>query len=153
MTGTRSLASCAMLVLVIASCGGQGGSASSSGGQQHLVFTGPAAGTLADAKSQCEVFTGQAQLTYLLTGTLGGSDLTLNIQIREYKGAGTYQVGSLLDGSAELRLQIGSYVGATATAAGTVTIDSGGRTGSVDANLSAGEHVKGTFRCGLVVTS
>jgi hypothetical protein len=115
---------------------------------------GPADGTLTSAATQCRVYTSQQQLNYLLTGTLAGQAMTFNIQIHAgYKGAGTYPVGSLLDGAGELRLQAGSYQGSTATGAGTVTIDSGGKSGSLDADLSGGEHVRGTFRCDEVVTS
>jgi hypothetical protein len=135
--------------LALAACGGQCGSTSSSaGGKQHLVFTGPAAGTLTDATTGCEIFTGAAQLNYSLTGKLSGQDLALNIHVHSgYTGPATYQVGSLLDGSGELRLEIGSYAGASSTGAGSLTIDSGEKSGSVDADLSGGEHVKGTFRC------
>jgi hypothetical protein len=144
----------AALAAALASCAGQCGSSSSNGGSQHLVFTGPAAGTLTDATTQCRVYSGQAQLNFLLTGVLAGQTLTFNIQIHTgYKGPGTYPVGSLLDGAGELRLQVGSYQGSTATGAGTVTIDSNAKSGSVDANLSGGEHVKGTFRCDEVITS
>jgi hypothetical protein len=118
------------------------------------VFTGPAAGTLTSATTQCRIYTSQQQLNYLLTGTLAGQAMTFNIQIHSgYKGAGTYPVGSLLDGAGELRLQAGPYQGSTATGAGTVTIDSGAKSGSLDDDLSGGEHAKGTFTCDKVVTS
>jgi hypothetical protein len=140
-----SLAAC----LALAACGGQcGSSTSTAGGNQHLVFTGPAAGTLTDATTQCDVFTGAAQLNYLLKGRLSNQDLTFNIHIQGgYTGGGTYPVGSLLDGAGELRLEIGAYQGATTTGAGSLTIGSDERSGSVDADLSGGEHVQGTFRC------
>ena len=90
----------------------------------------------------------------MLTGTLGGDALTFNIQVYAgYTGPGTYQVGSLLDGSGNLRLQIGSYVGSSSTGAGNIVIDSGGKSGSVDADLSGGEHVRGSFRCDEVTTA
>jgi hypothetical protein len=150
----RSLVFGSALLIGLAACGGQCGSSSSNAGNQHLVFTGPAAGSLTNATTQCEVFTSQSQLNFQLNGTLAGQALTFNIQIHSgYKGPGTYPVGSLLDGSGELRLHAGSYVGGTTTGAGGVTIDPDGKSGSVDANLSGGEHVRGTFRCDKVTTS
>jgi len=154
MSDLRSVLLYVVLAATLAACGGQCGSTSSSAGNQHLVFTGPAAGTLTDAKTLCTVYAGQGQSNYHLDGTLSGLALALNIQIHAgYKGPGTYQVGSLLDGSGEVRLQVGSYVGSTATGAGTVTINPDGKSGSLDADLSGGEHVKGTFRCDEVQTS
>jgi hypothetical protein len=152
----RSAASfTALLAATTLAFGGcnQCGSSGQSGGGQHLVFTGPAAGTLTDATAQCRVFTSQKQLNYLFTGSLGGQDLTFNVQVNAYTGPGTYQVGSLLDGSANLRLQIGSYVGSSATGAGTVIIESNGKSGVVDANVGGGEHVTGAFRCDEVITA
>ena len=118
------------------------------------MFTGPAAGTLTSAKTQCYLHPAEKQLNFLLTGTLAGGALTLNIQVYTgYTGPGTYAVGSLLDGSGNIRLQIGSYVGSSGTGAGNLVIDSGGKSGSVDADLSDGEHVKGSFRCDEVITA
>jgi hypothetical protein len=121
--------------------------------KQNLVFTGPAAGTLTDATPQCQVFPSQTQLNFAFTGKLAGQDLTFNIHIYGgYKGPGTYQIGGVLDGSGELRLQVGSFAGASSTGSGTLTIDSDGKSGSVDAEVSGGEHIKGTFRCDQVQT-
>jgi hypothetical protein len=61
--------------------------------------------------------------------------------------------GKLLEGSGNLRLQIGSYVGSSSTGAGNLVIESGGKSGSVDADLSRGEHVKGSFKCDEVVAA
>jgi hypothetical protein len=57
------------------------------------------------------------------------------------------------DGSGNLRLQIGSYVGSSNTGAGKIVIDPGGKSGSVDADLSGGEHVNGSFKCDEVITA
>jgi len=96
----------------------------------------------------------EKQLNFLLTGTLSSQALTFNMQIYTgYTGPGTYPVGSLLDGSGNLRLEIGSYVGSSGTGAGNLVIDSGGKSGSVDADLSGGEHVKGSFKCDEVTTA
>ena len=97
------------------------------------------------------VFSAQNQLNFLLAGKLAGEDLALNIHVSGgYKGPGTYEVGSLLDGVGELRLQSGSYAGASSTGAGTLIIASDGKSGSIDADLSGGEHIKGSFRCDQV---
>jgi hypothetical protein len=96
------------------------------------------------------LFTPQAQLSIALTGKLAGQDLTLSIHVFGYKGPGTYQAGSVLDGSGELRLQVGSYAGASFSGSGTLIIDSDGKSGSMDADLSGGEHIKGTFGCDQV---
>jgi len=138
----------------LAACGQCGASTTApNGGGQNLVFSGPAAGTLTTAKTGCEIFTASTQLNYLLTGTLGGKQLTFNIQVNSgYKGPGDYPVGSILDSGSNLRLQIGDYVGSSTTGAGTLTIDKDERSGSVDAALTGGEHVKGSFRCDQVKT-
>jgi hypothetical protein len=115
---------------------------------QDLVFTGPAPGTLTTAKTDCHLFTDQTQLNALLTGSLGGEELTFNIQVYSgYKGPGTYQVGSTLDGSANLRLQIGTWAGSSTTGAGTLTVNTDGKSGAIDSDVGGGEHVKGTFAC------
>ena len=87
----------------MAGCGPFCGSASTSGPAQHLVFTGPVAGTLTAAHVDCRVYGGAGQFNAAITGTL--------------------------------------------------TIDKGGASGAMDAGLSSGEHVKGTFRCDEVHTA
>ena len=145
----------AATALAFAGCNQCGSASQPTGaGGQHLVFTGPAAGTLTSATTQCRVYPAAKQLNYLLSGTLAGQDLTFNIQVYAgYTGPGTYQVGSLLDGSGNLRLQIGPYVGSSSTGAGKIVIDSGGKSGSVDADLNGGEHVKGSFHCDEVINA
>src|SRR5256714_10827833 len=141
-------------LLLLGACGPFCGSPSASSAAQHLVFTGPVAGTLTTAHVDCRVYGGAGQLNAAITGTFNARPLTFNVQIHSnYKGAGTYQVGSLLDGAGELRLQVGDFVASTASGAGTLTIDKGGASGAMDAELSSGEHVKGTFRCDEVHTA
>ena len=144
--------SLAVAVLFMAACGPFCGSTSTGGPAQHLVFTGPAAGTLTGAASICTRYPGQQQATFHFDGTLGGKTLGINIEINGYKGPGTYPVGSLLDGAGEVRLQVGTFDAASATGAGTVTIDSDGRSGSLTVTLSGDEHVEGTFNCAEVRT-
>ncbi len=138
-----------MALLLLAACDPVcGARAPAATGNQHLVFTGPAAGTLTDAKSQCSHFPSQQQANFHFDGTLGNQPLSLNIQIHSgYTGAGNYPVGSLLDGAGEVRLQVGSLDASSSTGAGSVTVNSDGKSGKVTASLSGGEHVDGTFAC------
>jgi len=122
---------------------------------QNLTFTGPAAGTLTTASTQCRHFVGSTQLNILLTGSLNGKDLTFNLQVNSgYSGPGDYPVGSILDDhAANLRLQVGAYDGSSASGAGTLVINPDGKSGALKANLSDGEHVDGDFACDKVVES
>jgi len=122
---------------------------------QNLTFTGPAAGTLTTAKTECRYFAGSTQLNVLLTGSLNGQDLTFNIQVNSgYSGPADYPVGSILDDhAANLRLEVGSYVGSSASGAGTLVIKTDGKSGALRANLSGGERVDGDFACDRVVQS
>jgi len=122
---------------------------------QNLTFTGPAAGTLTTATTQCQHFAGSTQLNILLTGALNGQDLTFNIQVNSgYSGPGDYPVGSILDDhAANLRLQVGSYVGSSASGGGTLVINPDGKSGALKANLSEDEHVDGDFACDKDVES
>ena len=141
-----------LLAGMLASCGQCG--SSSPAGDQHLVFTGPVAGTLTDAASSCVVYKSEAQANFQLTGSLGGQDLLFHLQIHSnYGGPGTYQVGSLLDGAGEIRLQVGTSDFDSATGAGIATILSDGKSGTVSVNLSGGEHVEGRFACDKLTSS
>jgi hypothetical protein len=145
---SRGLAALALTVLV-AACGPTcGGSTSAGKSSVHLVFTGPAAGTLTKADVACHAYNSETQFNATITGQVDGKDLVFNIQVHSgYRGTGTYQVGTLLDGSGELRLQMGDWVGSTTTGAGTLMIINDGKSGVVDANLGQGEHVTGSFTC------
>src|SRR2546423_4960384 len=144
----------AVALLLMAGCGPFCGGASTSGPAQPLVFTGPVAGTLTAAHVDCRVYAGAGQFNAAITGTFDARPLTFNVQIHSnYKGAGTYSVGSLLDGAGELRLQVADFVASTASGPGTLTIADGGASGAMGAELSTGEHVKGTFRCDEVHTA
>jgi hypothetical protein len=134
-------------LLLMAACGPFCGTTSTGSGGQHLVFSGPIAGTVTSAHVDCRVF-GGSQFNASITGMFNSKPLTFNVQIHSnYKGPGTYPIGSLLDGAGELRLQVGDFLASTSTGAGTLTIDQGGASGRVDAELSNSEHVKGTFKC------
>jgi hypothetical protein len=119
---------------------------------QHLVFTGPAAGTLTDAKSICTHYPSLKQINFHFDGVLNKQPLGLNIQVNGYDAPKTYAVGSLLDGAGEVRLQVGTFDAASATGAGNVTVKSDGKSGSLKVDLGNGEHVEGTFQCDKVET-
>lgn len=151
MAAVRSAAAVAFLLAVLASCGQCG---SSSAGNQHLVFTGPVTGTLTNASTDCTVFQSQAQANFQLTGTLGGKELLFHLQIHSnFGGPGTYQVGSLLDGAGEIRLQVGTDNFDSSTGAGIATILGDDKSGTVSANLGGGEHVEGRFACDKLTSS
>jgi hypothetical protein len=143
----------ALALTLMTACSPLCGTTSTSSGDQHLVFTGPAAGTLTHATSTCRDYPSQQQANFHFDGALGGQTLSLNIQIHSgYKGPGTYPVGSLLDGAGEVRLQVGTLDASSATGAGNVTVDADGKSGSISVELSGGEHVAGTFKCDEVRT-
>jgi hypothetical protein len=113
-----------------------------------LVLSGPASGTVASGSATCRRYTISKRFDYFLNSKLNGKDLVFTLVVYStYSGPGTYPVGSLLDGAGELRLSVGTVDVSTATGAGTLTVNADGRSGSVDADLSGGEHVKGTFAC------
>ncbi len=142
----------AALIAVQATCSGSCNTSQGGAPMHHLVFTGPVAGTLSKADADCRNYVDATQLNVLLTGSLDGKPLTFNIQVNQgYKGAGAYPVGTTLDGAANLRLQVGTYVGSSGPNAGTLTINPDGKSGELDADLSDSEHVKGTFACAEVV--
>jgi hypothetical protein len=122
---------------------------------QNLTFSGTAAGTLTSANTQCQYFAGSTQLNVLLTGSLNGQSLTFNIQVNSgYTGPGDYPVGSTLDDhAANLRLQVGSYEGSSATGGGTLVVNPDGKSGALKANLSGDEQVAGDFACDRVAQS
>ena len=121
-------------------------------GTQHLVFTGPQAGTITDAKTNCTHYPDQKQVNFFIGSVLNNQQLGMTIQINGYDSPRTYPVGSLLDGAGEVRLQVGTFDASSTTGAGTVTVDSDGKSGSLKVDLLNGEHVEGTFRCEKVDT-
>jgi hypothetical protein len=120
---------------------------------QHLVFSGAVAGTLTTATTSCTTYTDQKQANFELDGALGGKQLTFHIQVNGYTGPRSYPVGSILDGAAEIRSQIGDVIADSTTGAGTVTVNPDGRSGSVTADLVGGEHVEGTWACDKVTSA
>ena len=145
----RGLVALALFALV-AACGPTCGASSTVGQASiHLVFTGPAPGTLTSGGVDCHVFGGK-QFNASITGKIEGKDVLFNVQLYStYKGPATYRIGTTLDGEANLRLQIGDWVGSSPSNAGQLIITDD-RSGVVDANLGNFEHVTGSFRCAEV---
>jgi hypothetical protein len=149
MTAMR-YAGLAVALLLLAACdpvcgGRTTGPAASS---WHLTFTGPAAGTVSSGHSDCLVGASGKRLDYALSSLMNGTELIMTITIYSgFTGKGTYKVGTTLDGAAEVRLDVDHYQGSSASGAGTVTVNSDSRSGTVDANLPNGEHVKGSWKC------
>ena len=140
------------VVFLAGTCGPCSGTSPAAASKVHLVFTGPAPGTLTTANVDCHLFNNQTQFNALVKGKLGDKDLTLNIQVYAgYHGPDTYKIGTTLDGSANLRLQVGDWVGSSPSNAGSLIITDG-KSGVVDANLGDFEHVTGNFVCAEVKT-
>ena len=149
-TMIRGLAT-VVLIGLVAACGPTCGGSTSTGQSSsiHLVFTGPAPGTLTAGGVDCRVFGGK-QFNASITGKLGDRDVLFNVQVlSSYKGPATYAIGTTLDGEANLRLQIGDWVGSSPPNAGQLILTDS-RSGVVDANLGDFEHVTGNFRCAEV---
>ncbi len=143
----------AVVVVVAGACQPVCAAPRVTGPTQNLVFSGAVAGTLTAATTSCTIYAGQKQANYELDGALSGKELTFHIQVNGYTGPATYPVGSILDGAAEIRSQIGDVIADSTTGAGTVTVNKDGGSGSVDADLVGGEHVQGTWACDKVTTS
>jgi hypothetical protein len=139
------------VVVLVAACGPfcnspQTGAKST----MHLVFTGPMAGDLTSGNIDCHLFNHKTQFNALITGKLDGKDLTMNIQVTSgYHGPDTYLIGTTLDGAANVRVQVGDFVGSSPPTAGKL-IMTDDRSGVVDSNLGGFEHVTGSFRCAQV---
>ena len=144
----------AVAILLMAACdpvcNSRGPAASTS---WQLTFTGPAAGTVSTGHSDCLVAASGDRLDYALSAVMNSTELIMTITIYSgYTGKGTYKVGTTLDGAAEVRLDVDHYQNSTTSNAGTVTVNSDKRSGTVDAELPNGEYVKGSWICDKVDT-
>jgi hypothetical protein len=156
MTLTRSRAALAVLgclVLQLAACsddgngntdgggtGGSGGGGSGGGGTavQLLTFTGPIAGDMIEATTQCERFsTAPPRLEVTLNGKVGATDRRLKITIQNYAGAGNY-------GGSAVQVDI-----AGTTASGDeASVAATEKAGTVDsATNKDGNKVTGSWNC------
>ena len=145
----RRIAAVGLLALVGA-CGPFCNSTDTGQSKLNLIFTGPAAGKLTSGYIDCRLFNNKDQFNALITGKLDGKDLTMNIQVPTgYHGADTYKIGTTLDGAANVRVQIGEFVGSSPPTAGQLIMTSD-KAGVVDSNLGGFESVTGSFVCGDV---
>ena len=120
---------------------------------EDLTFTGPVAGGMTAAVTTCRLLLSGSQLGLTFDGNIGSQRAMLTIQVNsEYKGPGDYAVGGPIDGGANLELSSTSYAGASSTGAGHVIVNPDGKSGTVNADLSGGEHVAGTFACDKVTS-
>lgn len=148
----RALVALAMMT-VAATCSPTCNPSPSTGqAKVHLVFIGPAQGTLTTADVACHLFNNKTEFNALISGKLDGKDLTMNVQVRTgYHGPDTYLIGTTLDGAANVRLQVGDFVGSSPPTAGKL-IMTDEKSGVVDSNLGGFESVTGSFTCAEVKT-
>ena len=116
---------------------------------QELTFTGPIAGKLAAAVTTCKLLQNGTQLGMSFDGNIGARHGIFTIQVNSgYRGPGAYAVGAPMDGGANLELSSTAYTGASPANAGNLIINPpDARTGIINADLSGGEHVAGTYTC------
>jgi len=137
-----------LAIVLFAACAPVCGSSAPPAASWQLTFTGPAAGTISTGHSDCLVAASGTRLDYAISSIMNGTELIMTITIYSgYTGKGTYRVGTTLDGAAEVRLDVDHYQGSSASNAGTVAVNSDKRSGTVDADLPNGEHVKGSWTC------
>ncbi len=149
----KELVGLVVAIVLTAACGPRCGPNIDAAAGWQLSLTGPVAGKLSSGSSNCQVFTGSRRFDYLLGTRMSGKELLLSLTVyTNFTGPGTYQVGSVLDGSGELRLQLGTYQGFTTTGAGTLAVKSDGKSGTVDSDLTGGEHITGSWVCDKVET-
>ena len=87
-------------------------------------------------------------------GNIGSQKATLTIQVNSgYNGPGAYAVGGPIDGGANIELSSAGYAGASAANAGNLIVNPpDAKTGTINAELSGGEHVAGTYTCDKITT-
>jgi len=118
---------------------------------QNLTFTGPASGVITQAVTTCRIVGSTRQFTADLQSDLSGKRLTFTITVfKDFKGAGSYPVGSLTDGGSSLTMSWGTYTGASSGGAGSNVVGADAKSGTIAATLNDGEHVVGTWACAAV---
>jgi hypothetical protein len=120
---------------------GSGGSGGSGGGGiavQLLSFTGPIAGDMLEAATQCERFGSPApRLEVTLNGKVGATDRRLKITIQNYAGAGNY-------GGSALQVDIAG----TTVSGDEASVAAGEKSGTVDSATNRdGNKVSGSWNC------
>lgn len=156
MTHTRRQAALAVfgcLALHLAACGSDDGNGSTDGGGaggsggggsgggtavQLLSFTGPIAGDMIEATTQCERFGSPApRLEVTLNGKVGATDRRLKLTIQNYAGAGNY-------GGSALQVDIAG----TTVSGDEASVAAGEKSGTVDSATNRdGNKVSGSWNC------
>jgi hypothetical protein len=120
--------------------GGSGGGGSGGGGTavQLLSFTGPIAGDMIEATTQCERFGSPApRLEVTLNGKVGATDRRLKLTIQNYAGAGNY-------GGSALQVDIAG----TTVSGDEASVAAGEKSGTVDSATNRdGNKVSGSWNC------
>lgn len=119
---------------------------------EGLAFSGAVAGSWSHTGvRQCDFKTGQARAAFV--GTLSGTAWTLSLEIRSYKGPGTYD--SKIARTTAVDLDDGNhnpntYFSSTDGAA-QITVAAGGKSGTLEALLQSDTgrrvRVSGSWRC------
>ena len=105
------------------------------------------------AVTTCRLLLSGSQLGLTFDGNLGNQRAMFTIQVNSgYSGPGAYAVGGPIDGGANIELSSASYAGASSSGAGNLIVNPDGKSGTVNADLSGGEHVAGTFACDKVTS-
>ena len=120
--------------------GGGGGGGSGGGGTavQLLTFTGPIAGDMIEATTQCERFTtAPPRLEVTLNGKVGAIDRRLKITIQNYAGAGNY-------GGSAVQVDIAG----TTVSGDEASVAASEKAGTVDSATNRdGNKVTGSWNC------
>ena len=141
-------------VVLLAACGG--GSSSSKTAPpagtatraplqplaQALTFTGYVAGLLTSGTGDCRTSEASAVFQVIVIGDINGTRHSLRAVAEGYDGPGSYGLNA--PRRATVNLDFGGLN------AGTLVVDAGALSGSIDADLIDGERVTGTWKCTAV---
>jgi hypothetical protein len=98
--------------------------------------------------TSCRILGASREFSADLESDASGKRLSFSITVfRDFNGAGSYPVGSLLDGGSTLIMTWGPYTGASSAGGGSLVVGADGKSGTVDGLLTDGEHVVGNWAC------
>jgi hypothetical protein len=134
------------LAIQVAGCDSDDGSNPDGGGGtggggtavQLLTVTGPIAGTMTEATTQCEKFINfPTRLEVTLNGKVGTTDRRLKIIIHNYGGSGSY-------GGSAVQVDIAGTIASGDEA----SVAAGEKSGTIDSAMNtAGNKVTGSWSC------
>ena len=118
--------------------GGTGGNGGGGTAVQLLTFTGPIAGTMTEATTQCEKFLNlPARLEVTLNGKVGTANRRVKISIFNYGGSGSY-------GGAAVQVDIAGTIASGEEA----SVAAGEKSGTIDSAMNTdGNKVTGSWSC------